>query len=327
MRVLFLRRQRVGGIATYTELLRHGLEKEGVDVVIDDADEWIPNETGFSVDKKVSKLVQEAAKGFDLIHAFGYRAAWACSEAFYLKRPWVYTAYDMPKTTASQLIDRLNPARVGLVPSKAVKDALEDGDAVNVEIVRPCVWIPDDLPTVEEARRGLGLDVDSPVILGMGPFGADRGFKVLADTAEQMKHEAPNVSVAFVGENLGFSVPAGVTHVERDYDRWRWMMAAEIVVVPYTRAGFSMVAAEAMAMGKPVVLRDAGGLSEMGVQNVSIELFENDDELLFVLLELLNSPIHRESLGDAARIRANERFGIERCSKEHFGFYRDLLSR
>lgn len=324
-RILFLRRQKVGGIATYTELLRHGLEQEGHDVVIDDAD-YIPNETGWAVDRKVSKDLREASKGFDLVHAFGYRAAWACSEAFYLKRPWVYTAYDMPKTIVNQLTDRLNAARTGITPCRKVKEKLEDGDTLHLEVVVPCVHVPDDLPTKEEARRGLNLPEEHPVILGMGPFGPDRGFQVLADAAEQLHFEAPDVTVAMVGENPG-SVSASVKVVERNFDRWRWLQAAEIVVVPYTRAGWSMVAAEAMALGKALLVRDAGGLPEMGTENLNIEVFENNDEVLFMLLELLNSPIHRESLGNAAQARASERFTIERCAREHAKIYRDLLSR
>lgn len=327
MRVLYLRRQKVGGVATYTELLRHALEAEGYDVVIDDAEEWIPNETGWSVDRKVSKALKEAVKGFDLVHAFGYRAAWACSEAFYLKRPWVYTAYDMPKTTVSQLIDRLNAARTGICVSRAVKNALEEGDALNLEVVTPGVWVPADRPTTEEARRFLGLEPERPVVLMLGPFGPDRGTQAFLDAAEQLKFEAPNLTVAMVGEGLAKSPPASVTFVERNFDKWRWLQAAEVVVVPSTRAGFSMTAAEAMMMGKPVVMRRAGGLAEMGVENVSIELFDNDEDLLYVLLELLNSPIHRESVGEAAQIRAEDRFLLERCAKDHARLYRDLLTR
>ena len=115
--------------------------------------------------------------------------------------------------------------------------------------------------------------------------------------------------------------------MEQEFDRWTWLQAADIVFVPYTRAGWSMVAAEAMALGKAVLVRRAGGLPDMGTENVNIEIFENDDEVLFMLLELLNSPIHRESLGSAARARASERFTIERCAREHAKIYRDLLSR
>ena len=192
----------VGGMATYSELLRHGLEEEGIDVVIDDTG-WIPNETGWKVDRKVSKQLQEASRGFDLIHAFGYRAAWACSEAFYLKRPWVYTAYDMPKTLVSQLIDRLNAARTGIVPTRKVKQKLEEADTLNLEVVMPCVHVPNDLPSMQDCKSKLGLNEEHPLILGMGPFGKDRGFRPLSDAADQLKFEYPDVQVAMVGEEPG----------------------------------------------------------------------------------------------------------------------------
>ncbi len=167
IRVLFLRRQRIGGIATYTEVLRHSLKAEGIDVVIDDAESWIPNETGWKADRQVSKALHEAAKGFDVVHAFGYRSAWACSEAFYLKKPWLYTAYDMPKTTVGPLIDRLNASRVGICVSRAVKKPLEEAETLNLEVVVPGVYVPEFRLETQEARVKLGLDPESPVVLAV----------------------------------------------------------------------------------------------------------------------------------------------------------------
>ncbi len=152
MRVLFIRRQKVGGIATYSDALARELENHGIEVVIDDAEDWIPNETGFATDRRVTKLVKKAAQGFDLVHAWGYRPAWACSEAFYLRSPWIFTAYDIPKTTNSQLIDRLNAARTGLCVTRAVKLKLEAADTINLELVPPGLATPP--PLLEKAISG-----------------------------------------------------------------------------------------------------------------------------------------------------------------------------
>lgn len=327
IRVLFLRRQKLGGIATYTEILRHALKAEGIDVVIDDAEEWIPNETGWKTDRKVSKLLTDAAKGFDIVHAFGYRSAWACSEAFYLKKAWLYTAYDMPKTTVSALIDRLNAARMGICVSRAVKRALDSAETLNLEIVVPGSYVPELTLGRDEAREKLGLELDSPLVLAMGPFGSDRGFKALWSMSDQLKYEMPSVNVVALGPIGTEETGRNVTIVDDSFDKWEWLSAADIVLVPYERAGFSMVAAEAMRMGKVVVARRAGGLSEMGTENVNLELFDHDDDLLYTMLQILNSPIHQETIGSSAAIRAEDWFDLERCAREHAQIYRELVNR
>lgn len=329
LRVLFLRRQRVGGIATYTEVLRHRLEMEGVDVVIDDATGWIPNETGFRVDRKVSRALRDAVRGFDLVHAFGYRAAWACSEAFYVKQPWLYTAYDMPKTTMAALVDRLNAARRGICSSTAVKRELDGGDTLHLEVITPGVYVPDETRTTEEARLALGLDADERVVLGFGRLVPERGFDALRNAAAELVRDTDKVSVVIVGEGPEASRLGGegCRVVTGEFDKWLWLQAAEIVVVPSRRAGFSMVAAEAMMLGKPVLVRRTGGLADMGIENVSLEVFDEDDDLLFVLLELLNSPIHLDSVGEAGRYRAEDRFDLGKCVNKHVNLYRDLTSR
>ena len=46
MRVLILRRQEFGGIATYTNLLADALHDEDIEAIVDDAEDWIPNKKG-----------------------------------------------------------------------------------------------------------------------------------------------------------------------------------------------------------------------------------------------------------------------------------------
>lgn len=326
-RVLFVRRQSEGGLAQFTDALAFALESEGFDVVVDDAQSWIPNETGFQADRKVSKQFKEAVKGFDMVHAFGYRAAWAASEAFYLKFPWVYTAWDMPKTTVSQLIDRLNAGRLGICPTRAVKKALEEGDAVNLEIVTPGVWVPEDGESKEEARTALGMDEQSELVVLMGPFGPDSGAEEAVQSLREVQSRRPGTPVAVVGDWKGSELPESFIRAGKGFDRMRWLQAAEVVVVSDERAGFSMTAGEAMMLGRAVIVRRAGGLPEMGVENVHIEVFEGGLDLTELVLDVLTAPIHREAMGDAARVRALDRFNLGLCAAEHARIYRDLLAR
>lgn len=75
---------------------------------------------------------------------------------------------------------------------------------------------------------------------------------------------------------------------------------------------FSMAALEAMALGKPMVLSDTGGASELLAPGEHGYLFEPGDiDTLTRHLLTLTSPSLRERLGGAAARRVRERFTVD----------------
>jgi glycosyltransferase involved in cell wall biosynthesis len=86
------------------------------------------------------------------------------------------------------------------------------------------------------------------------------------------------------------------------------MSAADIVVIPWHHEGFGVAAAEAMALGKPVVATRAGGLPE--VIGLNGRLVEPGDVngLRSAILELADDVRLREQLGAQAASAARLRF-------------------
>ncbi len=332
LRVLSLRRQSLGGMATYSTHLAAALEAHGVEMVVDDAESYIPDKTGFGVDRQVGKLVRDAAKGFDVVHAWGYRTAWACSEAFGLRFPWVYTAYDWPKTRSSQVIDRLNAARAGICPTRTLKNHLDDSDALNLELIDPGIPPLGTEETKESARQRLGLPDDRALVVSLAKMNKESGLDELADAVVELADSRPDVGVVLAG------VGPDADLVQRRHDGERiWVMAervdvptlfraADLVVVAKKRAGFSMAALEAMSLGTPVLLRRIGGLSDIGVEDLSIALFDSDGELSGAIGGLLNAPHFLESLADSAHTRAVDWYGIDECAYRHSRLYKEILS-
>jgi len=334
LRVLFLRRQSIGGIATASEVLARELEKLEIEVVIDDAADWIPNQTGFTVDRRVSKLVKKAAQGFDLVHAWGYRAAWAASEAFYLRFPWVFTAYDIPKTTNSQLIDRLNAARTGFCSSRAVKLALEAADTINLETILPGIPETPAIADRTDARQRLALPSQGQIVLGFGRMVPERGFDALLKAMSTVWSHHGDAHLVLLGdgpehrriEERARGEGARVSVVSRVVDKWIWYAAADLVVVPSRRAGFSMVAAEAMAAGRAVLTRRTGGLPEMGSEDVTIAHFYDDEDLGDRISALLEQPELLNTMGYAGQVRMEDRYDCREAARRHSTVYRDLLA-
>lgn len=324
IRVLFLTRQKFGGARTFADSLAERLESEGIEVVTDTADDWIPEKTGWAVDRKVSRLVRDAGKGFDLVVAWGYRAAWACSEAFYLKKPWIYVAYDTPKTTHDQLIGRLGAARTGICCSRSTRRILDDADGVNLEVIVPGVAVPAGLPSKEVAREQIGFTGER-LIVGIGRAVYDSGLDVFEDVAEMICDEIPGTESWVLTEPGKRKFEHA--KVVREVDPWVLIQAADVVFCPDRRAGFKMAVAMGMALGKPVMARELSSIREMGVPDVSMEFFENDGDAYYQLLDLISSPVYQESLGMAARARAEDYLALDRCVQEYARMIRDVLTR
>jgi glycosyltransferase involved in cell wall biosynthesis len=323
VRVLALLRRHRGGLARWLADLRRPLADQGVELVVDDAT-WIPDATGGLRDREVSRRLREDSKGFDVVHAAEYRAAWACAEAFGIRRPWIYTAYRLPKTTHPDFIDRLLSARRGHCVSRAVYDCLDAEDVVNLETMPPAATVPE--ADRAAARTALGVGEEEPAVVAMGRFEPDTGLDCLGPAMEEVWREHPQARLFLLGEGPAPPEPgdprASVLRTWVD-EPAEWLAGADLVVVPYRRAGWSRLAVEAMSLGVPVLLRASGGLTEIGVSEVSAWHFAGDEKLGPFLSELLAAPLRRESAGLAGRAWVADRLSVERNAKRLAGMYRE----
>ncbi len=327
MRVLFLRRQRFGGIATFTQLLAEALDKEGVETVIDDADDWIPNETGPAVDRDVSRKVLAAGRGFNIVNAFGFRTAWACSAAFG-REPWVYTAYDMPKTVHPQLIERLNDARKGVCSTHAVEYALASAKATGLQVIHPGLPTNRRILDKSEARAMLGADEDAFLLAVAGQFCPEHSIDTAIYVADALPYFT-RLIVSGKGEleqHLRSIARERVTISTAPFSHQTALAAADVVIVPSTVAGFSMTAIEAMLQGTPVALRRTGGLSEIAEDHQTGFYFETDEELLDLLNHLCFKRELLRETGRAARQRVLTEFDIARTARQYAEAYRFALA-
>jgi hypothetical protein len=322
MRVLLVRRFAQGGMAKLADLLAEELPRQGVEAQLVDAKEWMPAETGFWVDRKVSKRLKEIAEPEDVLHAMGYRCAWAFASAFSVRRRWLYTAYDPPRTTHSVFIDKLNHARMGVCSSPSVRKTLLDANALNLTTVVPGVRLPGeklDFPTdpsvlfAVEGGRDSGEDAIAPCLSDIWRTVPDAVVRIWSDEKDVTKED---YGVRSDGRDLILE-PPGRALAEA-------LAETQLVVVPATRSGFSPAAAVAMAHGRPVLMRATGGLPDMGVAGQSAAFFEQDEQLGERIADLLQTPLRLRSMADAAALRAKLRFDPQKCVEQYLGVYRDL---
>jgi len=106
------------------------------------------------------------------------------------------------------------------------------------------------------------------------------------------------------------------------------LAAADLVVMPSRWEGFGRSAGEAMALGRPVIASDVGGLREFIVHGESGLLVPPGDShaLSTVVDRLLRAPEERAQLGRNAKTRIHEGFGVDRCAREYKAFYEQVLA-
>lgn len=144
------------------------------------------------------------------------------------------------------------------------------------------------------ARRSLGIDADRHVFLAIGFIqphkGFDRAVRAFAgledharlDVVGSVRVDEP-AYLAHVDqlERLVEEVPG--THLHEGFvsDELfdRWIVAADVLVLPYREIWSSGVLERAALYGRPVIATDVGGLAEQAAGSGDVTLVEDDDGL------------------------------------------------
>lgn len=105
------------------------------------------------------------------------------------------------------------------------------------------------------------------------------------------------------------------------------MALMDVVVVPSRFEGFGLTAAEAMAMGKPVVASDVFGLSEVVTDGQTGFLFPSEDTetLASCLVRLCNDPDLRLTMGTNGKAKAGKLFELSVFKRKTLGLYEKLM--
>lgn len=173
-----------------------------------------------------------------------------------------------------------------------------------------------------------------PVILCFGLLRPYKGidvlleaFRELSDVAELWVVGRPRMDV----EALVAGAPAGVRWVIRyvsEPELAECFDAADVVVLPYTeteRLDFSGVLATALAFGKPTVLTDVGGFSEVAEIGAARLVPPRDPgALAAALAELLADPGARERLAEGARLAARGPYSWREAAARTLALYRQI---
>lgn len=183
------------------------------------------------------------------------------------------------------------------------------------------------------ARVHIGLPVDVPVIGCAGRIAPEKGIDLLLEALSRLSgvHAAIAGQGPLAKEIQAYARKLGVaerTHFLGHLDDIRPLLwACDIYVQPSRREAFGLAAAEASALGLPVVASRIGGLRDVILDEVTGRLFQpgNVDELVSTIAILLKNVEYARKLGSAGRHYIRQHFEINTFINHIDVIYRNIL--
>ena len=181
-----------------------------------------------------------------------------------------------------------------------------------------------DPAEVERFRRANGLNGGGPVIGAIARLSPVKGLDLLLKAVPPLLKEFPDLRVLLVGDGPARENLVRLAYELKIAERVAICPSVEDTRVPLSllqafaapawREGFGLAIVEAMAAGVPVVASDSGGPGEIIEQGKSGLLIQPGDVagLENGLRSLLNDPDARRRMAEQGRLRAKERYDLER---------------
>jgi starch synthase len=240
-----------------------------------------------------ARAARHAARDADLVHAHWWPAG---TVARLTGRPYVVQLWG----TDVELVRRIPPlrplarriltsARLVICASRALADEARRLGAHDVRLIPGGVDIPEEV----------GSEDEPPHILFAGRLSPEKGVLDLLAAAN-------GLPLVVVGDGpLRREVPQATGFLPHD-ELGRHYARAAVVACPSRREGYGVVAAEAMAHGRPVVASAVGGLLDLvSDERTGLLVPPGHVGALRAALErLLADPALRRRLGEAGRERA-----------------------
>lgn len=189
-----------------------------------------------------------------------------------------------------------------------------------------------------DVRRELGLDDSSLVIGAVGRLSPVKGHASFLEAAKLIVQEEPRARFLLVGNGplqrqlraqaaqLGLS--DACLFLGDRADVYDLVSAMDVFVLPSLNEGIPMALLEAMALNRPVVATDVGGVPEVLEHRVTGLLVSPGDPrgLADACLNLLANPAWAGRLGQQARHAVESRFTLERSGRELVEAYRSVAA-
>jgi glycosyltransferase involved in cell wall biosynthesis len=203
--------------------------------------------------------------------------------------------------------------------------------------IDPAKWPRADEATRLAARQKLGLQPDDRVALYVGRLDTPKNERWVIDVAEQARHTIPNLKILMAGDGPHESQVRKRIAADNLGDRVMLLghcnpltayQAADALLLPSAREGFSLVCAEAMSVGVPVLRTRTSGTRELIIEDVtgrSVPI--NRDQFIAEAVDFLSDLPALRKMGAAASEHVRTNFTFDLQLARTIDLYRSLACR
>jgi len=258
----------------------------------------------------------------DIVHAHLSTASLLGSLAARLaRRPCVVTVHGLSGARWYRFADKV------VAVSEAVKGHLvaQGIPAQQIAVIYNGIPLEEYLPVpVAAARRMCGFDPSTTRVGIFGRLGLEKGQETALRAWQQVLQRYPEAILMLAGRGrsakdlralaASLRINGNVEFAGFVPDPKALMCACDVIVVPSRREGLGLAALEAMALERPVIVSDAGGLAEIVLHGETGLVFPRGEPqpLAEAIIRVLADPELGYRLGKAGRRRVEERFEAAR---------------
>lgn len=228
------------------------------------------------------------------------------------------------KAVAEHLLKHIQPKNLLIIPNSIDFDKLKLDEAFGKD----------------ETRTELGIPQNSFFIICAARFIKEKGLEFLIEAINILcLQKKLKLKLLLVGNGPLIGVIKGQIVKDKLCDNvlikdfvphdvlLKWIKAADIYVQPSTHESFGISVAEAMALGKPVIATDVGGLPELIEHNVSGILIQpyNPKAIADAILDIIDDEDKKTSLGLNAKARILEKFDVKVTCTQWEDLYKNCM--
>jgi glycosyltransferase involved in cell wall biosynthesis len=255
------------------------------------------------------RSARRASRDADLVHAHWLPLALV---ALLTRRPYVVQPWGSDVELARRAPHVFRPllrrAQLVIAASSSLQNAAYALGARDVRIVPSGVRAPDSVAPPSNPAH----------VLYVGRLSPEKGIEDFVAATQGIPRVIVGAGPIDIPEAVGFVPPA---------ELWRSYERATVICVPSRREGYGVVAREAMAYGRPVVVTAVGGLLDaVEHERTGLVVPPRDvPALRAAIVRLLDDRELRERLGLAAREEARKKFSREQEGTLLAEAYRDAI--
>lgn len=190
----------------------------------------------------------------------------------------------------------------------------------------------------DEYKAALGIDRDIPTIVFVGRLVELKGVSFLLKAAASILKDGVSVQFVLAGDGplkerlieearvLGISEHVHFIGFRKDIPKI--LSITDILVVPSLWEGLPLTVLEAMFAGKAIIATRVGGIPEAITDGeCGILICPRDvNAISDGILRLIKNPEKRKQLGDNAKQKAMQYFGVERMVNEYTNIYDECIT-